>query len=377
MYKYVLVVRVILTAIVLSICGCTSLEGTRTQGAKNAQNSNERLQPLDAATIYKNSHYSVVSIKTHRQNKLVNEEYENTLQALKDLCGRDVADCISAVDETSIAISIGTGFFINDTGMTLTAAHVVDGADKIYLRLANYQTIQAIVVGKDIQTDLAILKPVSSIKTVALALGNSTQLNVGDQLISIGAPFGIAGSLTSGQVSGIDRRLSDIGEIPYLQSDIVINSGNSGGPLFDQRGRVVAITSRTLTSTGEYTGIAFATPIELAMLVVDDLLSGHPLSRGRIGATLADVPSEMIDLIAAPDSLGVFIVSVTKDGLFAAAGLSAGDIVRSFDGKAVTHAGQLSRLLFEFPREKQAQLTVWRPGQTIDRTVLMPIKISN
>jgi serine protease Do len=354
--------KTLLTIIFSSfLAGCASFETADIQLFSKRQNE------VNAAAIFKKSQHSVVSIKTHRRSHFNAEEYAKTAQTLRDLCGHDVADCISAIEETHIASSLGTGFFISANGLILTAAHVVEGAEKVFLRLANYQTIEAAVVGRDTKNDLAILRPLQTLNVSPVQIGSSRHLKIGDPLVSIGAPFGMAGSLTLGRVSGKDRRVSDVDEMPFLQSDVVVNPGNSGGPLFDSSGRVVALTSRTLSSNGEYTGIAFAIPIELAMLVVNDLLADRPLARGRLGATIGDVPPEMIELISAPDSLGVFVIAVAEKGVFATAGIKPGDIVRSIDGKKMDHAGQLSRLLFELPRGKPVRLDIWRIGGSVER----------
>jgi serine protease Do len=344
-----------------NLASCTSIEKT------SSFSVSKRPVELDAAAIFRKSQHSVVSIKVHRRSQFSTQEYEKTLQSLRDLCGQNIDECISAMEETSIASSLGTGFFIDDNGLTLTAAHVVEGAERVYLRLANFQTISAAVVGRDPQNDLAILRPIRPLKTIPVSLGDSRHVQIGDPLISIGAPFGMSGSLTLGRVSGKDRQVSEHEEMPFLQSDVVVNPGNSGGPLFDSDGRVVALTSRTLTNLGEYSGIAFAIPIELAMLVVNDLLEEHSPTRGRADAKIGDVPPEMMELISAPDSLGVFIISVVEKGLFARAGIKAGDIIRSFDGTKINHVGQFSRLLFELPRGKQVQLEIWRIGGSIER----------
>jgi serine protease Do len=319
------------------------------------------------AAIFKLTQNSVVSIKANKRHQLSSETTAATMAALRDLCEHKVEDCLDAMNEAQINSTLGTGFFINNQGLTLTAAHVVEGAERVYLRLANFEVVTAKVIGRDPKNDLALLMPTVALKTVSVEFGDSRKLSIGDPIISIGSPFGLSGTLTMGHLSGKERLPSDTDEIVYLQSDVVVNPGNSGGPIFDERGRAVGITSRTLSTSGEYTGVSFAIPIELAMLVVEDLLAGRSLKRGHLGASLSDVPPEMMELVAISDSLGVLVVSVTHKGLFDRLGIKPGDIIRSVDEKRILHSGQMLALLFAIPPNKSATLGVWRSGQTLKK----------
>jgi S1-C subfamily serine protease len=317
------------------------------------------------AAIFKLTQHSVLSIKANKSSRLTGETTADTMASLRDLCGHNVESCLDAMNEAQISTTSGTGFFIRSDGLTLTAAHVVEGAEKIYLRMANFEVIAAKVIGIDPKNDLALLLPNTPVNVSAVAIGDSRDMAIGDPVISIGSPFGLIGTLTMGHLSGKDRLPSDTDEIVYLQSDVVVNPGNSGGPIFDERARAIGMTSKTLSTSGEYSGVSFAIPIELAMLVVDDLLAGRALTRGRLGASFSDIPPEMMELVDISDALGVLVVSVVHQGSFDRHEIKPGDIVRSVNAQKVLHSGQMLALLFAIPLNQPADLEIWRAGKTL------------
>ncbi len=323
--------------------------------------------PPDTAAIFRNVSQSVVTIKVHRRNELAGADQLSTLQSLRDLCGQNFDDCLEALEEVGFASGIGTGFFIDTQGLTLTAAHVVADAERIYLRMANAQSVVAQVVGRDSRNDLAILRPLTPLVTRPVRIGDSHRLEIGDPVVSIGSPFGLAGTLTVGLISAKDRRLSDQDEIPFLQSNVLVNPGNSGGPLFDRNGYAVGMTSRTFSASGGFSGVSFSIPIELAMLIVDDLRAGRPSTRGQVGALFAEVPPEMVELLSLPDASGALVTAIDRGGPFDSIGVRPGDIVRAVNDVALQHPGELGRLLFELKYRRSIKLALWRKGELIER----------
>lgn len=321
----------------------------------------------DLAAVFRQANPSVVTIKVQKRGEFAPIDDPHTLRGLRDLCGKDFEECMAVIEETAPLATVGTGFFIDQYGLTLTAAHVVADAERIHMRLANFQSVVAEVAGFDTRSDLAILKPLTAISTQPVRIGDSHRVAIGDTVVSIGAPFGLSGSLTVGLISGKDRRLTDQDEIPFIQSSVLVNPGSSGGPLFDRFGQVIAVTSRTLSAGGNFSGVSFSVPIELAMLVVDDLRSGRPLRRGRVGAIIADVPLELIEIMSLPDAKGALITAVDRDGPFDRSGIRAGDIVRAVNGVKLSHSGEFSRLMFEMSSTRIAQLELWRGGRSIMR----------
>ncbi len=357
-------VKLFILVLVFGLSACSALlptfERRRDLSANNP----------DTARIFREVSPSVVTIKVHKRSELASTDQLSTLQSLRDLCGQDFDDCLEALEEVGSTSSIGTGFFIDNKGLTLTAAHVVADAERIYLRLANSLSVVALVVGRDTRNDLALLRPITPLLTRPVRIGDSHRLEIGDPVVSIGSPFGLPDTLTVGLISAKDRRLGDQDEIPYLQSNVLVNPGNSGGPLFDRHGNVIAMTSRTFSANGAFSGVSFSVPIELAMLIVDDLQAGRPPNRGQVGAVFADVPPEMVELMALPDARGALVTAIDRGGPFERIGMRPGDIVRTVNNVALRHAGELGRLLFELKVNRSLKLEVWRKGQVIERVFI-------
>lgn len=345
--------------------GCVTAEQLRTiigQQTTVAENAGH-------AALYREVHASVVSIKAVRRGEFARDGQSTSLRALKEQCAQGVDDCLAGLDELAMASHFGSGVFLDDRGLTLTAAHVVADAEMLYLRMAGERTVAAQVLARDARHDLALLIPQQPIQTQAGRIGDSSKLQIGDRVISIGSPFGLAGTVATGIVSGQDRRVGDFDEMPLLQSDVIVNPGNSGGPVFAMDGSVVALTSKLLSTGGGFSGVSFAIPIELAMRIADDLRRFGSSQRGRVGAAFVDVPAELVDIDGLADARGALITAVTADGLFARHGIRAGDIVKSFDGIEVKHAGELSRRIFEIPALRTVTVELIRSGQPIRRTL--------
>src|SRR4051812_18815568 len=208
-------------------------------------------------------------------------------------------------------ISMGTGFIISGDGYVLTNHHVIDGADSITVRLSDRREFTAKVVGSDEQSDVALLK-IAATGLPTLRLGDSNKLRPGQWVVAIGSPFGLDHSVTAGIVSAVGRSnpYADQRYVPFIQTDVAINRGNSGGPLLDTRGEVVGINSQIFSNSGGYMGVSFAIPIDVAMSAVKQLKATGRVSRGQIGVSVESITADKARGLDLPDSRGALINTV-------------------------------------------------------------------
>ncbi len=268
--------------------------------------------------------------------------------------------------EEEVPRGIGSGFIISQDGFVLTNAHVVDGADEVYVNLTDKREFKAKVIGIDKRADVALVK-IEGTKLPWLPIGDSDKIKVGQWVVAIGSPFGLDNSVSAGIVSSKARDTGDL--LPLIQTDVAVNPGNSGGPLLNMNGEVVGINSQIYSRSGGFMGISFAVPIDEAMKVVEQLKANGKVSRSRIGVRLGDVPKEVADSFGLTKATGAFISQV-EPGLPAdKAGIVAGDIILEFNGQAVNKFYDLSRFVANTKPGSKITLTVWNKGKT--RTVSM------
>jgi len=258
--------------------------------------------------------------------------------------------------------SLGSGFIISKDGYILTNAHVVDGADKIVVRLNDRRELKAKLVGADKKTDVALLK-VDAKDLPTLNIGNSDDLEVGEWVAAIGSPFGFDHSVTSGIVSAIDRTLPTDTYVPFIQTDVAINPGNSGGPLFNLDGKVVGINSQIFTRSGGFMGLSFAIPINVAMDIADQLKATGHVSRGWLGVVIQPVSRDLAESFGMKDSHGALIAEVADESPAAKAGLQAGDIILGVNGDAVDQSSKLPRLIGKVAPGETVSLKLLRNGK--------------
>jgi len=258
--------------------------------------------------------------------------------------------------------SLGSGFIVSKDGYILTNEHVVEGADEITVKLTDKREFKARVIGADKRTDIALIKiePGGSLPTVKF--GDPNKLKVGEWVVAIGAPFGFENTVTAGIVSGKGRVMQDANLVPFIQTDVAINIGNSGGPLFNMRGEVVGINSRLFSPTGTNLGIAFAIPIDVALDVQSQLQAKGRVSRGRIGVVIQEVSRDLATSFNLDRPRGALVVTVEKGSPAERAGVEASDIITKFDGKAVESQSDLPRFVGGTRPGAKAELEVWRKG---------------
>ncbi len=258
----------------------------------------------------------------------------------------------------------GSGFIISDDGKVLTNAHVVDGADTVTVRLSDNMEYQARVLGKDKQSDVALLK-IDAKNLPVVKLGNSDQLSVGEWVLAIGSPFGLDYSATQGIVSALSRRLPNETYVPFIQTDVAVNPGNSGGPLFNTRGEVVGINSQIYSNTGSYAGLSFAIPINTVRNVVAQLEGQGHVTRGWLGVQIQNVTSDLAASFGMSKPQGALVGSVDAQGPAGKAGVQSGDVILSFNGEAVNDSADLPPLVGAAPVGSKVDMKVLRDGKEL------------
>jgi serine protease Do len=263
--------------------------------------------------------------------------------------------------------SMGTGFIISGDGYVLTNRHVVDGADQVKVRLSDRREFNARVVGSDEQSDVALLK-IAATGLPTLRLGDSNLLRPGQWVVAIGSPFGLDHSVTAGIVSAVGRSNPYANQryVPFIQTDVAINRGNSGGPLLNTRGEVVGINSQIFSNSGGYMGVSFAIPIDVAMSAVKQLKATGKVARGQIGVNVQQIGADDARGLGLPDARGALIVNVAPGSAAEKAGLEPGDVIRSFNGTTINDSSELPPLVGAMAPGSRAQLTILREGKPRD-----------
>jgi serine protease Do len=253
----------------------------------------------------------------------------------------------------------GSGFIVSPDGVILTNAHVVADADKVTVKLRDRREFEAKVLGQDRKTDVAVLK-IDAKDLPAVRLGRAEDLHVGEWVVAIGAPFGFDNSVTAGIVSAKGRSLPDDTYVPFIQTDVALNPGNSGGPLFNLDGEVVGINSQIYSRSGGYQGLSFAIPIDIAMNVSQQLQANGHVTRGRLGVGIQDMDQALASTFGLDAPHGALVSSVERDGPAEKAGVKAGDVITSYDGHAVDAASELPALVATTAPGKTVPIEVWR-----------------
>lgn len=267
-------------------------------------------------------------------------------------------------------ISMGSGFIISTDGYVLTNNHVVEGADQVVVRLSDRRELDAKVVGTDPQTDIALLK-VEASGLPAVAIGDSSKLKQGQWVVAIGSPFNFDHTVTHGIISSVQRKFggADQQYVGFIQSDVPINRGNSGGPLFNLNGEVVGINSQILSNTGGYMGVSFSIPIDVAMNDVEQIKSKGRVSRGMVGVQIQDINREMAQSLGLPHPGGALVNKITPGSAAEKAGVHVGDVILSFNGKDLDHSSDLPPLVGMSKPGSQVELKLFRDGKTLSISV--------
>jgi len=261
--------------------------------------------------------------------------------------------------------SLGSGFVISPDGYILTNAHVARDADKIIVRLSDQRERPAKVIGVDDLTDVALLK-IEGENLPTVKIGDSEALEVGEWVLAIGSPFGLEHTATQGIVSAVGRNLPSGTYVPFIQSDVAVNPGSSGGPLFNLRGEVVGINSQIYSSTGGYMGLSFAIPIKLAMQVVEQLKATGEVTRGWLGVLLQAVNNDLAEAFKLDRPRGALVAQILPDSPAASAGFKPGDIILRYGGEPVEDSSQLPRMIGVTPVGKTVAMSILRNGEPLE-----------
>ena len=256
----------------------------------------------------------------------------------------------------------GSGFIVSADGLILTNAHVVRGASEVTVKLTNRREFVAKVLGADAKTDVAVLR-IDARDLPVVPLGNVRDLKVGQSVLAIGSPFGFENSVTAGVVSAKGRSLPDDSFVPFIQTDVAVNPGNSGGPLFDASGQVVGINAQIFSHTGGYQGLSFAIPIDVASKVMAQIVATGRASHARLGVGIQDVNQALADSFKLDKPEGALVSSVDPDGPAAKAGLKVGDVIRAVGGNRIVGSGDLPAVIGQAMPGEKVTLKIWRQGQ--------------
>jgi serine protease Do len=260
-------------------------------------------------------------------------------------------------------LGLGSGFIISQDGYVLTNAHVVMGDGEVTVRLADAKReFKAKVVGADERTDVALLK-IEATGLPTVKLGKSASLQPGEWVAAIGSPFGFENTITAGIVSATGRSLPAETYVPFIQTDVAVNPGNSGGPLINLAGEVVGVNSMIYSQTGGYMGVSFAIPIEVALEVTKQLQAEGKVTRGRLGVRIQPMTKELAQSFHLKEPNGALIATVEPGSPADKAGLKPGDVVLAYNGQEIDDANKLPRLVAATKPGQNATLRVWRNGK--------------
>jgi serine protease Do len=269
--------------------------------------------------------------------------------------GRQMAPREQAVHGT------GSGFIIDPSGIILTNAHVVKDATDVTVKLTERREYRAKVLGADPKTDIAVLK-IDAKDLPTVKLGSTRDLQVGEWVLAIGSPFGFENSVTAGVVSAKGRTLPDGSGVNFIQTDVAVNPGNSGGPLFNSRGEVVGINSQIYSRSGGYQGVSFAIPIELAQRIEQQIVAGGKVDHPRLGVMVQDVNQALADSFNLKSPEGALVARVEPGSPADQAGLKSGDVIRSVNGQPIVSSGDLTAQVMMMRSGDKVSLDVLRQG---------------
>ena len=272
--------------------------------------------------------------------------------------------------EEAPSASLGSGFIISNDGYVLTNAHVVDGANVVTVKLTDKREFRAKVVGTDKQSDVAVLK-INASNLPTVKIGDPNQSKVGQWVVAIGSPYGFDNTVTSGIISAKARSLPEENYTPFIQTDVPVNPGNSGGPLFNLQGQVIGINSMIYSQTGGFQGLSFAIPIDEAIRVKDELVKTGHVSRGRLGVAVQAVNQTLADSFGLQKPAGALVSSVDPGGPAAKAGLQAGDVILAVNGAPVNSSSELPSQIAAMKPGTKATLDVWRDKSKKQVTVTL------
>ena len=313
--------------------------------------------PVDFSNLVERVSPAVVSVNVVK--KMTQEEIlqQQVPELLKRFFGNQIV--IPQRQAPQEKTGFGSAFFISQDGYLLTNHHVVENASQITIMLNDRREIDAKVIGSDERTDVALLK-VDGSNFPSLSTGNIDQLKVGEPVLAIGSPFGFDYSASAGIVSAKSRNMLGETSVPFIQTDVALNPGNSGGPLFNQSGQVIGVNSRIFSGTGGYMGLSFSIPIDVAMEVADQLKKNGKVTRSYLGVQLQDIDRNLAEAYKLSKPEGSLITQVAPNSPASKAGLKSGDVILKYNSQPISRTGDLLNYLNRTQPEQTIQLEVLR-----------------
>jgi serine protease Do len=266
--------------------------------------------------------------------------------------------------------ALGSGFIIDEKGIVVTNNHVIQDAEDIIVRVNGDEEYKAKVIGADPLSDIAVLQLETKDKFTPVAFGDSDKARIGDWVIAIGNPFGLGGTVTSGIISARNRSIGLSRYEDYIQTDASINSGNSGGPLFDMNGDVIGINTAILGRNGSI-GIGFSIPANSAKIVIDQLIEFGETKRGWLGVRIQDVTQEIADVEKLDEPRGALVASVAENSPSEKGGIKAGDIILEFNGVRINQMKELPAIVAKTKVGTKVKVEIWRNKKVITKSILL------
>lgn len=333
-------------AAAIALFAAVSVSQAAAQPIEGFAELNERLSP------------AVVNIAT--ANRIADEDgipvfpEGSPLERFNDMMG----------DGPRVERSLGSGFIIDPSGLVVTNDHVIDEADEVEVVLQSGRVLPATIIGRDPETDLAVLRVDAGAPLPFVTFGSSDDARVGEWVVAIGNPFGLGGSLTAGVISALGR---DIGGRydDYLQTDVAINTGNSGGPLFNMDGEVIGVNTAIFSPTGASVGISFSVPSSIAEPVIQQLIELGETRRGWLGVNVQPVTADMAVAMGLSNARGAVVTRIDPDGPASRSRLELGDVVLAFNGRAVEDDRALPRIVADTEPGATVEVEVFRRGQSL------------
>ena len=330
-------------------------------------NSNSQNAPSSFADLSEKLMPSVVNIST--KQTVVTNSNPFPFQFPPGSPFEDMFKEFGAPQERQSA-ALGSGFIIDEKGIVVTNNHVIQDAEDIIIRVNGDKEYKAKVIGSDPLSDIAVLQLDTKEKFKPVKFGDSDKARIGDWVIAIGNPFGLGGTVTSGIISARNRSIGLTRYEDYIQTDASINSGNSGGPLFDMNGDVIGINTAILGRSGSI-GIGFSIPANSAKIVIDQLIEFGETKRGWLGVRIQDVTKEIADVEKLDEPRGALVASVAQNSPSDKAGVKAGDIILEFDGQRIQEMKELPIIVARTKVGKKVNVKIWRNKNEILKTITL------
>ncbi len=330
-----------------------------------AQPAHARAAPENFAALSDRLMPAVVNIATTQRVDGVGEMPRfprgSPLAPFNDLPGQDGGE----------VNSLGSGFIIAPDGVVVTNNHVIEDAEQIEVIFQDGERVKASLVGRDVATDIAVLRVKADRPLPFVRFGDAARARVGDWVIAIGNPFGLGGSVSAGIISARNRNINAGHYDDFIQTDAAINRGNSGGPLFSMDGEVIGMNTAIVSPTGGSVGVGFAVPADLVSSVVSQLLEFGETRRGWLGVRIGVVTPEIAQRNGLPRPRGVVVSGVTEGSPAARAGLRPGDVILTYDGREVRESRLLTRYVADTPIGKNVRVDLLRDGKRVGLNVLI------